>query len=245
MSGSLPIALGLDFGTESVRAILIDSKGRQLGIASGDYPHGQITDRLPVTSIKLPARYALQSPGDWIDSAVLATRAAIDDAAIDDAGIDDAGIDDAGIDGESIVGIGVDFTSCTTLPTLNDGTPLCQLDRFALVPLVRDAMRLPPGADGVLCLDWMNGCRTPLMDGNLRGAFTGLGLQHDPEHLYLPLFEASGFASIVDAATAMASVPEEKRDVVRPCDERAKAYDAICANYRVLADKLSDSSFLH
>ncbi len=53
------------------------------------------------------------------------------------------------------------------------------------------ARRLPPGANGVLCMDWMNGCRTPLMDGALRGAFVGLGLQHGPEHLYLALMEAS------------------------------------------------------
>src|SRR6185369_996067 len=34
-----------------------------------------------------------------------------------------------------VIGIGVDFTSCTMLPTLADGTPLCLLDRFAGVPL--------------------------------------------------------------------------------------------------------------
>ena len=49
------------------------------------------------------------------------------------------------------------------------------------------------GADGVRCLDWLNGCRTPLMDGHLRGAFTGLTLQHQPAHLYRALMEASAF----------------------------------------------------
>ena len=36
------------------------------------------------------------------------------------------------------------------------------------------AAAIGPGADGVVCLDWMNGCRTPLMNGALRGCFAGL-----------------------------------------------------------------------
>jgi len=57
--------------------------------------------------------------------------------------------------------------------------------------LSKEAAALPPGADGVLCLDWFNGCRTPLMDGSLKGAFTGLALHHGPAHLYRSLLEAS------------------------------------------------------
>jgi L-ribulokinase len=59
--------------------------------------------------------------------------------------------------------------------------------------LSQEAAALAPGADGVLCLDWLNGCRTPLMDGSLTGAFTGLTLQHSPAHLYRALLEASAF----------------------------------------------------
>jgi L-ribulokinase len=36
---------------------------------------------------------------------------------------------------DQIVGIGVDFTSCTMLPALADGTPMCLVDRFKSVPL--------------------------------------------------------------------------------------------------------------
>ncbi len=57
--------------------------------------------------------------------------------------------------------------------------------------LGRDAAALPPGAEGVRCVDWFNGCRTPLMDGSLHGAFTGLALHHGPAHLYRALLEAS------------------------------------------------------
>ena len=59
--------------------------------------------------------------------------------------------------------------------------------------LTKRARALAPGADGVRCMDWFNGCRTPLMDGSLRGAFTGLALHHGQHHLYRALLEASAF----------------------------------------------------
>jgi L-ribulokinase len=62
-----------------------------------------------------------------------------------------------------------------------------------LAALGREAAAMAPGAEGVRCVDWFNGCRTPLMDGALKGAFTGLGLHHRPAHLYRALLEASAF----------------------------------------------------
>ena len=59
--------------------------------------------------------------------------------------------------------------------------------------LAQKAERLPAGAEGVLCVDWLNGCRTPLMDGNVAGTFSGLTLHHTPAHLYRALLEASAF----------------------------------------------------
>lgn len=115
-----PVALGLDFGTESVRAILIDSAGEHLGSGTHNYKHGQITDYLPTSGQKLPEHYALQSPADWLESAAVAVQAALASSSTP---------------AERIVGIGVDFTSCTMLPTLLDATPLCQLDQFANTPL--------------------------------------------------------------------------------------------------------------
>ena len=114
------IALGLDFGTESARALLVDMKGRELGSATAAYRHGQIIETLPGAKERLPPRYALQHPGDWTESAAKAVRTALQSAK-------------AGA--EEIIGIGVDFTSCTMLPALRDGTPLCLLDAFAREPL--------------------------------------------------------------------------------------------------------------
>jgi L-ribulokinase len=42
-------------------------------------------------------------------------------------------------------------------------------------------------------MDWFNGCRTPLMDGSLKGSFSGLALHHRPAHLYRALLEGSAF----------------------------------------------------
>lgn len=114
------VSLGLDFGTESVRAILVDAKGNQLGTGTSSYRHGQITELLPGGSQVLPDHYALQSPNDWIESAADAVQIALRESRVEP---------------NRIVGIGVDFTSCTMLPTLADGTPLCNLASFSDQPL--------------------------------------------------------------------------------------------------------------
>jgi L-ribulokinase len=107
-------ALGLDFGTESVRALVVDLAGRELGSAAVKYKHGQITRTLPTTGESLPPDFALQHPQDWIDASAAAVKRAMRDAG-----------------SPSVIGIGVDFTSCTMLPALADGTPLCMTADFA------------------------------------------------------------------------------------------------------------------
>lgn len=114
---SRPIALGLDFGTESVRALLVTLNGDEVASAAVKYRHGQITQTLPTTGEPLPPDFALQAPGDWLDASAKAVRDALKKAKL--------------TAGEAnVVGIGVDFTSCTMLPALRDGTPLCELERF-------------------------------------------------------------------------------------------------------------------
>jgi L-ribulokinase len=103
------LVLGLDFGTESIRALVLDPRtGEELGTAVAEYEHGVIVDALP-GGRPLPAEWALQDPDDWLAALELATRAAL-----------------AGISGE-VVGVGVDFTSSTVLPTTEEATPLCRL----------------------------------------------------------------------------------------------------------------------
>jgi len=55
------------------------------------------------------------------------------------------------------------------------------------------AAKLPPGSGGVMALDWLNGCRTPLMDGRLSGAFVGMTLNTRPEQLYRAMMEGTAF----------------------------------------------------
>ena len=59
--------------------------------------------------------------------------------------------------------------------------------------LAAKAALLPPGSGGVLALDWLNGCRTPLMDGRLSGSLIGLTLNTKPEQLYRAMLEATAF----------------------------------------------------
>src|SRR5688572_22524259 len=113
-------ALGFDFGTESVRVLIVNVRdGAIAGQASRAYAQGVIDRELP-TGERLPPDYALQHPNDWLDDSATASREAIKLA---------------NISPEQIVGIGVAFTSCTMLPTLRDGTPLCMIDRFRRTPL--------------------------------------------------------------------------------------------------------------
>jgi L-ribulokinase len=114
-------ALGIDFGTESVRALLVDLSGRERASAVARYRHGQIVDALPTApKKKLPPHYALQHPNDWLESSARAVRRVVKNA---------------GVRPEQIIGIGVDFTSCTMLPTAADGAPLCLQPRFEKRPL--------------------------------------------------------------------------------------------------------------
>ena len=60
-------AIGLDFGTESGRAVLVDvTDGREVATAVHPYGDGVIDEVLPGTDIELPHDFALQNPADYI-----------------------------------------------------------------------------------------------------------------------------------------------------------------------------------
>jgi L-ribulokinase len=110
MTGRERYVVGVDFGTLSGRALVVRvSDGAELGTAVHEYPHGVIEDRLPGSERRLPPDWALQVPEDYREVLRTAVPAAV--AA-------------AGIDPRDVVGIGTDFTACTMVPTLADGTPL-------------------------------------------------------------------------------------------------------------------------
>jgi L-ribulokinase len=109
--------VGVDFGTLSGRALVVRvGDGAEMGTAVSDYAHAVMDDRLAATGAALPPDWALQDPDDYVEVLRTAVPAAIADS---------------GVDPADIVGIGVDFTACTVLPTLRDGTPLCRLPDLA------------------------------------------------------------------------------------------------------------------
>jgi L-ribulokinase len=109
--------VGIDYGTLSGRAVVVRvSDGAELGTATHAYPHAVIEDRLPGSDRPLPPEWALQVPEDYREVLRHAVPAAV--AA-------------AGIDPVDVTGIATDFTACTMVPTLVDGTPLCEIDGLA------------------------------------------------------------------------------------------------------------------
>ncbi len=115
-----PCALGLDFGTASVRALVVETRtGQERGSAVADYRHGVIDAALPGSSARLPADWALQHPGDYLEAIERAVPAALAAARVGPA---------------AVVGIGIDFTSCTILPVGADGAALCLDPKWAARP---------------------------------------------------------------------------------------------------------------
>jgi len=57
------------------------------------------------------------------------------------------------------------------------------------------AAALPPGAEGLLCVDHFQGNRTPHTDPLARGAIIGLSLKHTPAHIYRALIESICFGT--------------------------------------------------
>ncbi|MCX4095150.1 ribulokinase [Nocardia sp. alder85J] len=109
--------VGVDFGTLSGRALVVRVRdGAELGTAVTEYRHGVIDRTLPASGAALPPDWALQDPEDYLEVLRDAVPAAV--AA-------------AGVDPGEIIGLGTDFTACTVLPTLADGTPLCRVPRYA------------------------------------------------------------------------------------------------------------------
>lgn len=111
------VVVGVDYGTLSGRAVVVRvSDGAELGSAVHAYPHGVVDSELPGTGEKLPPDWALQVPSDYID----VLRTAVPQA-----------VAAAGVDPANVIGIATDFTACTMVPTLADGTPLNELPQFA------------------------------------------------------------------------------------------------------------------
>ncbi|MCQ6562525.1 ribulokinase [Paenibacillus mendelii] len=108
---SSKFAIGVDYGTESGRAVLVRlSDGAEIAEHVTPYRHGVIDEKLPVSGYKLELDWALQHPADYIE--VLETSVP-------------AVMKEAGIHPSEVIGLGIDFTACTMLPVDEAGQPLC------------------------------------------------------------------------------------------------------------------------
>ncbi len=120
MSGQESYVVGVDYGTLSGRAVVVRVRdGAELASAVHPYPHAVMERELAATGAHLPPDWALQVPGDYVEVLRIAVPKAL--AA-------------SGVDPGEVVGIGTDFTACTVMPTLADGTPLCEVDDWQSRP---------------------------------------------------------------------------------------------------------------
>lgn len=112
----VPYSLGIDYGTQSGRVVLLDlQSGAELAVSVVPYAHGVIDSVLPSSGANLPPDWALQHPQDYIE--------------VLERGIPDV-IKQADVSADDIIGLGVDFTSCTVVPVTEDGTPLCLIPEW-------------------------------------------------------------------------------------------------------------------
>lgn len=112
-------SIGLDFGTLSVRALVVNvQNGNIVGESVFEYPHGVMTESLPDGTM-LPPRFALAHPQDYLD----ALYTVIPDA-----------LRKSGISGSEICGIGLDTTSPTAIPLDESRAPLAFTPDFASHP---------------------------------------------------------------------------------------------------------------
>ena len=110
-------SLGIDYGTNSCRSLLIDlDNGAEVGSTVFNYPSGEMGILLDEKN----PHVARQNPQDYLDGLEAVTRGALQQAKEKVPGFD------AG----QVVGIGIDTTGSTPIPVNQEGTPLGLLPEF-------------------------------------------------------------------------------------------------------------------
>ena len=92
--------------------------GAEIASSEMAYPHAVMDEALP-SGKKLGVDWALQHPQDYLD----VLYHIVPDV-----------LKQGGVAAADVIGVGVDFTSCTVLPVKKDGTPLCFLPEYADEP---------------------------------------------------------------------------------------------------------------
>jgi L-ribulokinase len=111
--------LGIDYGTESGRAVVVRVRdGKLLSSSVVPYPDGVIDERLP-GGPKLEPDWALQNPLDYLYALEKAVPKALKEAKVK---------------AEDVIGIGTDFTASSPMPAKADGTPLSAVPKYRKTP---------------------------------------------------------------------------------------------------------------
>jgi L-ribulokinase len=106
----MPYTLGIDYGTNSVRALVVDVRdGRELGTAVVNYPSGKEGILLDPRDHNLARQY----PGDYLSGLDESVKAALAQAA-----------EDPSFSASEVIGIGVDTTGSSPLPVDEHNYPL-------------------------------------------------------------------------------------------------------------------------
>src|SRR5262245_5098015 len=117
---SAQYTIGLDYGTNSVRALVVDvANGAETGTAVWNYEHGTegvILSRDPNLARQHPADY-VKGAEVTIKKVLAAARKSV-----------------RGFQSGDVIGIGVDTTGSTPMPVVADGQPLAFQKRFASNP---------------------------------------------------------------------------------------------------------------
>lgn len=121
MAKTSSYALGLDYGTNSVRCLVVRCEdGAEIGTHVFPYPHGDhgviLDSRQPDLARQLPADYLLGAETS-VKKALAAARK-----------------NDRGFSPDKIVGIGVDTTGSTPMPVDAEGRSLTEAAKFARNP---------------------------------------------------------------------------------------------------------------
>ena len=118
-------AVGVDYGTNSVRALIVDlADGREIGTSVAEYPTGDLGVILDQNQPTL----ARQSPRDYVECFMRAVKGAVDEAKKAEPGASGP------FRPEEVAGLGVDTTGSTPIPVDADGVPLAFQEKYKDVP---------------------------------------------------------------------------------------------------------------
>ncbi len=114
-------AIGLDFGTNSCRSLIVDiSNGNELASHVFNYPSGEAGVIIDSSNPNL----ARQNPQDYIQGIEVTVKEAVKKAKAADSNFSEG----------NVIGIGVDTTGSSPMPVDEKGAPLCFQEKFKNEP---------------------------------------------------------------------------------------------------------------